>query len=32
LALEEVSPAKLNVRDPAFPVIVSVRAQKSAEA
>jgi glycosyltransferase involved in cell wall biosynthesis/SAM-dependent methyltransferase len=29
LALEEVPCAKLNVRDPAFPVIVSVRAQKS---
>ena len=32
LALEEVPQAKLNVQDPAFPVIVSVRAQKSAEA
>jgi SAM-dependent methyltransferase len=31
LALEEVSFAKLSVRDPAFPVIVSVRAQKSSE-
>ena len=32
LALEEVPRAKLNVRDPAFPLIVSVRAQKSSEA
>jgi glycosyltransferase involved in cell wall biosynthesis/SAM-dependent methyltransferase len=32
LALEEVPRAKLNVRDPAFPIIVSVRAQKSSEA
>jgi glycosyltransferase involved in cell wall biosynthesis/SAM-dependent methyltransferase len=31
LALEEVPNAKLNVRDPAFPVIVSVRAQRSSE-
>jgi glycosyltransferase involved in cell wall biosynthesis len=31
LALEEVSYAKLSVRDPAFPVIVSVRAQRSSE-
>jgi glycosyltransferase involved in cell wall biosynthesis len=31
LALEEVSYAKLSVRDPAFPVIISVRAQRSSE-
>jgi SAM-dependent methyltransferase len=31
LALEEVPEAKLSMRDPAFPVIVSVRAQKSSE-
>jgi glycosyltransferase involved in cell wall biosynthesis len=31
LALEEVSYEKLSVRDPAFPVIVSVRAQRSSE-
>jgi SAM-dependent methyltransferase len=31
LALEEVPYAKLSVRDPAFPVIVSVRAQRSSE-
>ena len=29
MALEEVSPAKLNMADPAFPVIISVRAQKA---
>ena len=29
VALEEVPPAKLNMADPAFPVIISVRAQKA---
>jgi glycosyltransferase involved in cell wall biosynthesis/SAM-dependent methyltransferase len=29
LALEEVPPAKLDIADPAFPVIISVRAQKA---
>lgn len=31
IGLEELPPAKLNVADPAFPVIISVRAQKASE-
>ena len=31
VALEEVPPAKLNITDPAFPVIIAVRAQKASD-